>query len=143
MWCLPYKVLLGDTTPRHINVQYIVQCHALSWQAQHLVWCCASIFVAGATCGQNLRESRSTKCCIFQKKCASKAREVTSANRRVRDDQRVHARIMLGSFSTRPPLYKCHASVSAVFSKIFSYFGMWGFIKNPVLSITSSGERGF
>ena len=50
--------------------------------------------------------------------------EVTSANRRVRVDQLVHAQIMLGSFSTRPPLYKCHASVSAVFSKFFSYFGM-------------------
>ena len=53
-----------------------------------------SLFVAGTALGEVRVGSRNAKCCFLIAKCVSKARKMTSANGRVRDDQ-----FMLGSFS--------------------------------------------
>ena len=45
-----------------------------------------SLFVAGATFGEILGDSRSEKCCIFQYKIVSKMGQVRSPKRGVRDD---------------------------------------------------------
>ena len=42
--------------------------------------------MAGATCRDILKDSRSAKCCIFQYKNVSKMGRVRSPKRRVRDD---------------------------------------------------------
>ena len=53
---------------------------------------------------------------IFNTKCVSEARKVTSANGRVRDDE-----FMLGSWSNRP---RIGIDASAVFGKFFFDFGV-------------------
>ena len=45
-----------------------------------------SLFMAGAAFRENLRDSRSARCCIFHTKCVSKMGGVRSPKRRVRDD---------------------------------------------------------
>ena len=67
-----------------------------------------SVFVAGAVFGEIWIDSRSVKCEIFNTKCVSEARKVTSANGRVRDDEFMvgscsdRVRIMVGSRSNLP-----------------------------------------
>ena len=84
----------------HFSWQALLECHFL-WQAQYSV---KFEEIAGA---RNV--------VIFNTKCVSEARKVTSANGRVRDDEFMvgpgrimlgswsdHVRLMLGSWSNRP-----------------------------------------
>ena len=59
----------------------------------------ASLCMAGAIFGQIWVDSRRATCGNLHTKCISKARKVTSANGRVRDEQ-----FMFGSWSNRPPV---------------------------------------
>ncbi len=65
-------------------------------------WSCSGVqlllFVAGAVFGEIWNDSRSTKCCIFHRKCEWPAQKVTSVVGQVAA-WRVHGRIMFGSFS--------------------------------------------
>ena len=75
-----------------------------SWQAQHLAKFCE---IAGAR-----------NAVFFHTKCVSKARQVTSANGWVRDDQ-VRFGSCSGSFSNRPPLYMTlHLMAGAAFGAV-------------------------
>ena len=84
--------------PRIVNdVSYVADINHenhFSWQAQHLVYSVKFEEIAGA---RNV--------VIFNTKCVSEARKVTSANGRVRDDEFMvgscsdHGRIMFGSCS--------------------------------------------
>ena len=69
-----------------------------------------SLFVAGAVFAEISVNRRSANVVIFNTRCVSEARKVTSANGRVRDDEfgfgswSDHVRAMFGSWSNRPPL---------------------------------------
>ena len=79
-----------------------------SWQAQHLViWECHFLWQAQYSVKfEEIAGARNVV--IFNTKCVSEARKVTSANGRVRDDEFMvgscsdHGRIMFGSCSNRP-----------------------------------------
>ena len=90
-----YATTINDAHHFSWQEQYLVmsECH-FSWQAQYSV---KFEKIAGA---RNV--------VIFNTKCVSEARKVTSANGRVRDDEFMlgscsdHVRIMFGSWSNRP-----------------------------------------
>ena len=98
--------------PRIVNdVSYVMDINHenhFSWQAQHLV-ILECHFLWQAQYSVKFEEIAGARnVVIFNTKCVSEAREVTSANGRVRDDEFMvgswsdHVRIMLGSCSNRP-----------------------------------------
>ena len=98
--------------PRIVNdVAYattINDAHQFSWQAQHLV-ILECHFLWQAQYSVKFEEIAGARnVVIFNTKCVSEARKVTSANGRVRDDEFMvgscsdHGRIMFGSWSNRP-----------------------------------------
>ena len=98
--------------PRIVNdVSYVTDINHenhFSWQAQHLV-ILECHFLWQAQYSVKFEEIAGARnVVIFNTKCVSEARKVTSANGRVRDDEFMvgscsdHVRIMLGSWSNRP-----------------------------------------
>ena len=87
-----------------------------------------SLFVAGAVFYEIWNDTRSAKCCIFQ----CRIRVVSPKNSLscwAGCGLRVHARIVVGSWSDRPRTVN---DVSAVFTKYLSYFGASFFVASAV-----------
>ena len=89
--------------PRIVNdVSYattINDAHHFSWQEQHLVRLEGHFSWQAQYSVKFEKIAGARNVVIFNTKCVSEARKVTSANGRVRDD---HARIMFGSWPNRP-----------------------------------------
>ena len=101
---ISYVKRINDASHFSWQAQYLVilECH-FSWQAQDSV-----------KFGQIAGGARNVV--IFNTKCVSEARKVSSANGRVRDDE-----FMLGSWSNRPRIVN---DTSTVFGKFLLDFGM-------------------
>ena len=72
----------------------------------HLAWhgdLAVSLFVAGAVFGEIWVDSRSAKCCNFQYKMRCRGGK-SKVCERTGSVLQFHGRIMVGSFSNRPPL---------------------------------------